>query len=827
MRNVLFPFQERALKQLHETIHAAHTMWKESSPQIISFSAPTGSGKTIIMTALFEEIFCGSAVSAAEPDSVFVWLSDSPELNEQSRVKIEDKSDKIHPCDLVTVDRSFDAEYFQGGKVYFLNTQKLGREKLLTQKSEMRQYTIWETFANTARRKPKRFYVVVDEAHRGTYSSVQAEHSAQTIIQKFIRGSDADGLTAMPLIIGVTATPQRFEAFTEQAASTVQRVSVPAEQVRASGLLKDKIIIHYPETSMSADITMFKGAVDDWKQKCALWNSYCSREGEKQVNPILVVQVEDGTGREATRTDLGACIAVLEDALGRPLRAGEVVHTFHDKDTIRVRGVEIKKIELSRIEEDEVVLAVFFKMNLSTGWDCPRAETMMSFRKAYDCTYIAQLLGRMIRMPLARRISSHAELNNVNLFLPYFDHRTVQGVVDALRDSESLLSIETGVSAELVILVRNPDFTDVFDAMGDLVTYRMEAEQTQSALRSYLQLSRALTMDGIDFTAWRLAKQAIVDKLAEKIGDMKAAGSFEAMVSELIGCRVDQLTFDAYSGDFHIENENIQSIQRTDFDITQLFEQAGRRLGESLHMEYWRANSDRNHIEVKIEIIVLVENADAMKEISDFAEQEFLALYETNTRAIAQLNEAARSAYERMARSSTCPVAAPWILPDSIDGCADKRSVELPNHLFVQSDGLFRTSLAPWELRLVRRELAHGAICWLRNLPHRSWSLEITYEADGAAASIFPSLVTVHLSADRYTFDVFERYDPDVEDSYRKALGLSRFMEQYWAGFGKIQLVRSADSRLDMSRAAVRGMVEQVTSNPELDRIFDAFAEHD
>lgn len=32
---------------------------------------------------------------------------------------------------------------------------------------------------------------------------------------------------------------------------------------------------------------------------------------------------------------------------------------------------------------------VLFKMSLSTGWDCPRAEVMMSFRRAADHTFIA------------------------------------------------------------------------------------------------------------------------------------------------------------------------------------------------------------------------------------------------------------------------------------------------------------------------------------------------------------------------------------------------------------------------------------------------------
>lgn len=76
-------------------------------------------------------------------------------------------------------------------------------------------------------------------------------------------------------------------------------------------------------------MTMFKGAVDNWRKKCAHWKSYCEREDEKMVNPILVIQVEDGNEREATHTDLGTCIDLLEETIGRKLQPGEVVHTFN------------------------------------------------------------------------------------------------------------------------------------------------------------------------------------------------------------------------------------------------------------------------------------------------------------------------------------------------------------------------------------------------------------------------------------------------------------------------------------------------------------------
>ena len=79
---------------------------------------------------------------------------------------------------------------------------------------------------------------------------------------------------------------------------------------------------------------------------------------------------------------------------------------------------------------------VLFKENLSTGWDCPRAETMMSFRRAEDATYIAQLLGRMVRTPLQCHVLVDDSLNDVRLFLPYFNQNTVQKVIDELQATE-------------------------------------------------------------------------------------------------------------------------------------------------------------------------------------------------------------------------------------------------------------------------------------------------------------------------------------------------------------------------------------------------------
>lgn len=132
MRIPLFDFQENAKAKLIEKIKASRALQTmNQGQQIITFSAPTGAGKTIIMTSLFEDVLFGTADIEAQPDSIFVWLSDMPDLNEQSKQKIESKSDMIRTNQLITIDSNFKAESLEPGNVYFLNTQKLGSDKLL------------------------------------------------------------------------------------------------------------------------------------------------------------------------------------------------------------------------------------------------------------------------------------------------------------------------------------------------------------------------------------------------------------------------------------------------------------------------------------------------------------------------------------------------------------------------------------------------------------------------------------------------------------------------------------------------------------------------
>ena len=450
MKVNLIAFQDKAVKGLRLDIaDALDSYRRRGKTQVVSLQAPTGAGKTIIAASLIEDIYFGSTLADGttfeeQPEAIFVWLSDSPELNAQSKQKIELKTSKLCFGQCVTiVEDSFDMEMLEDGHIYFLNTQKISRSGKLTQHSDNRQYTIWETLDNTIQNKSDRLYFIIDEAHRGAKSKREAGTDT-TIMQRFIKGYEytENGIKckmrAMPVILGISATAERFNTLVRNIPNVGQQTCIiTADDVRSSGLLKDRIVITYPEDpTKNNDIVLLEAAVEEWLKKCKRWYQYTSEQHYANVDPVLVVQVCQGSGGALSDTNLEDVLAKIEEKVGTPFKAGEVVHCFGEGTTVELNGLHIPHVKASEIADDHKIKVVFFKEALSTGWDCPRAETMMSFAVRNDPTYIAQLLGRMVRTPLQMRVMRDEFLNDVKLYLPHFNKDTVKKVVEELQASE-------------------------------------------------------------------------------------------------------------------------------------------------------------------------------------------------------------------------------------------------------------------------------------------------------------------------------------------------------------------------------------------------------
>jgi type III restriction enzyme len=110
------------------------------------------------------------------------------------------------------------------------------------------------------------------------------------------------------------------------------------------------------------------------------------------------------------------------------LTSDGIAHVLGEHTVQTFGGHSVPYISPEREQESAWVRVLIAKDAISTGWDCPRAEVMVSFRPAKDRTHITQLLGRMVRTPLARRIPGNDRLNSVDCLLPFFDAKAVEAV---------------------------------------------------------------------------------------------------------------------------------------------------------------------------------------------------------------------------------------------------------------------------------------------------------------------------------------------------------------------------------------------------------------
>ncbi len=123
-----------------------------------------------------------------DPNAVFLWITDLPDLNTQTREKMCATSSRLGSDRLRVIENSFDEAFLEPGRVYFVNTQKLAAKGMLNRyPSVLRRYPFWETVRQTIEAPDRTFYLIVDEAHRGMTEGKKIEE-ANSIIQRFIKG---------------------------------------------------------------------------------------------------------------------------------------------------------------------------------------------------------------------------------------------------------------------------------------------------------------------------------------------------------------------------------------------------------------------------------------------------------------------------------------------------------------------------------------------------------------------------------------------------------------------------------------------------------------
>ncbi len=847
MKFTLKDYQRDAVRDALANLRKARRYWHgESDKTAFSLTAVTGAGKTVMAAAVFEALFHGDDEFNfdADPGAVVIWFSDDPSLNEQTRFRLMEASDRINHTDLVVVENTFNRPRFEAGKIYFLNTQKLGKNSLLVRgqdqgeldakagnllpetRPDLRAYTIWDTIQNTIEDPELTLYLVLDEAHRGMGDATPREKG--TVVQRLINGSGS--VPGIPVVWGISATVERFNKAIEFAGKhmKLQNVVVDAAKVQESGLIKDTILLDIPDEVGDFDTVLVRRATDKLKESSTAWAEYATQQEEGRiVVPLMVLQVPN----TPDPNEIGRALDTIFERYPE-LPAASVAHVFGDHTTQRFGNRDVPYIEPQRVQDSTWVRVLIAKDAISTGWDCPRAEVMVSFRAASDRTHITQLLGRMVRSPLARRIPGNDRLNAVDCLLPKFSKKTVEAVVDALMTGDESAAPSGRILIDYVEVKPHPDASAaVWDAFEALPSQTRPQQGAKPAKR-LTALAHELASDDILQHAGKLAHaemhkalDAFQESQKEKIEAKRKSVMTVDGKTVIADMKGKAKTFDEFW-----EDADVAVIEDAYRRAARIFSpDIARTYVEHLAQKVANVDDDpEEYLEAIVEARVTVAGLGLVTEVQTYFDAKadeltkaWLATYGPKIKALSDdRKETYRQIVEMSSEPQSVDLAKPESRYEATKARENDKEVAFPiwkNHLLCDKDGKYPAELNDWERAVVEAESKReGFQFWYRNpqQPGQS-SLGIAYLEDEQYKVVRPDFIFFAEQDGKVIVDLVDPHGLHLADALPKLKGLAAYAEVCGSAYRRIESVAEACGELrvlDLKRLDVRQVIKEATS---------------
>ena len=849
MKFTLKDYQDDAVAQVLDRFKKSRRRWHEDKEKnAFSLTATTGAGKTVMAAAVFEALFFGSDdyEFEADPGAIVIWFSDDPSLNEQSRYRLMEASDKLTVSDLVTVGSSFSRESFEPGKVYFLNTQKLSKNSLLVRghdpddpavekadglplMPDARSHTIWDTIRNTIEDPELTLYLVLDEAHRGMKEGSTRSDSKPTIVRQLINGTG--GVPGIPIVWGVSATVERFDAAIAgmEDRTKLANVVVSSKLVQDSGLLKDTINLEVPDEAGNVSTVLLKRGTEKLREISEAWADYSKQQdGAVAVQPMMVLQVPNAPDHK----EIGVWLETIFKAWPE-LPTSSVYNVFGEHKTEIFGAYGAPYIQPERVQESDHVRILVAKDAISTGWDCPRAEVMVSFRAASDKTHITQLLGRMVRTPLARRIPGNERLNSVDCILPHFNKKSVEAVVTALttggETGEELLGRRVLINPRE--MKRNPIIPqEVWDKLTSLPSQTLPKKQARP-IKRLTALAHELAADGLLPDAGKIAHgklHKVLDGAQVTYADEIKAAREAVLKVEGKTVKADVATKAMTFDDF---------VEEADYAVIEdAYKRAGRALTPDVtktYSEYLAAkdSDDEDPEEALIEAHTVLAALGMVPNIKEYLESEAEKLANEwlidHRVSMKSLSDERQDVYREIREMSAEPldveVAEPRTqLQPTKARDPDGTEFELPRyerHLLSDTDGHFPELFgSDWEELVLLAELKRAdSIAWYRN-PGRGTqdSLGIVYEEADEKRILRPDFIFFARDpGGSVVADIVDPHGFHFSDALAKLKGLAVYAEKHKAHFRRIETIAKLGETyrvLDLTDANTRTAVRSATS---------------
>lgn len=860
MRFMLKDYQTTAVSTILTTLGYAREDWHgRKRKTAFALSSTTGSGKTVIAASVIEALLHGSNEFDVEPDpsAVVLWVSKDPALNAQTKSRFIECADRIPTGNLLLLDKSYAGESLQTGTVYFINPDKLRDRADFVKHTDSRHHTFWEILANTIKDEGKTLYMILDEAHEGMKSSTSTE---QTIVQKIINGNGVN--PAIPIVWGISATVKRFdEAMSSANAFTKEKnVVINPKDVQESGLLKNALTLDIPDEDGDYSTTMVRDSTLDFVEVCELWETYCDEQDIDHVVPLLVAQIPNKTAGEKDtekgRRDEDDVIHLVLETIRKhwpDMPADCVAHVLGDRAMIEVGAYEIPKVAPQDVEHDHRIRVLLAKDAVSTGWDCPRAEVLVSLRPAEDHTYVTQLLGRMVRTPLAQETSVE-RLNAASCYLPEFNKETAKTVAEEIMGMREPESGERGAAVSKVMLKpvtlkHNDDVSaKVFQLVRDLPSFQKPAAAPRP-IKRILKVTQALAQDELVPDADHKAHQTmfdVLDSIAETNADTVAAQAKKIMTADIRRIFVQRGeeeatdSMDIRNADDATVDDALRHLRRLiTASVVNRYLSRDMQAAISAAFEHGEDPSaiDITAIRARVAALAYID-VEVQKPVEDAADSLTRLWLTTKAAAIARVADSRKPTYYAIQDMAREPERVPIEIKDDdrVDSVDTDRN-PLPTekkHLLSTPDGDYPLELKMTKNRWERATIKHEQSCgtlegWYRN-PSAAGknSLKIAHKSGDAWKSVQPDFVFVHSAGDNLRPSIVDPHGAHLGDSGPKLKALAEYADEYGAEFDRIIAVGLEKDEsiygLDLKNPKIRRVVYE--SQADSDSIKRLYEEH-
>lgn len=400
-------YQENAVDEL--VWKTKLLLGKNLNRKTIVFKAPTGSGKTFVMSQYIEQII----KEKSEEDICFLWISiGKGGLHKQSHNSLKKIFAGFPSCYLLEEEFSGSRKTINKNEVVVVNWEKLNSKdgKTGEWKSKLmkdKETTNFRELIENTKNSKTTLILIIDESH----ASAKAD-----------RALELRDIINADLTIEMSATPSLKEG------EYNEKVEVQPNDVVNEGMIKKEIIVNEGIDEI--------GDNDSTSQELIMEAAFGKRlqlkkEMEKEgvnINPLCLVQIPTGQDGENKRNFIEHFLAEKDITINNGKLA---VWLSEEKVNLEVLENNTSEVEF-----------VIFKQAIDTGWDCPRAHILVRFREVKSEVFELQTIGRILRMPEGE----HYKNDNLNKAFIYTnikpDHLDFKGDDISIRNKIKSIRVE-------------------------------------------------------------------------------------------------------------------------------------------------------------------------------------------------------------------------------------------------------------------------------------------------------------------------------------------------------------------------------------------------